>query len=159
VHSPGRMTDGGARSTSNFVNCAAYLLSTDRLQPLPLKKGDHILVNFGLHDYNLGLSGVPEYKTEYAAGLAQVMKVAAQAGARVTILGTTPAHNTAKAADDVTVVALNKAAAALASRTRRVAPLRAAAAGFRRHLPVTASSRWPARRASSSARQPSSSPV
>jgi hypothetical protein len=32
VHSPGRMTDGGARSTSNFVNCAAYLLSTDRLQ-------------------------------------------------------------------------------------------------------------------------------
>jgi hypothetical protein len=63
-------------------------------------------------------TSVPEYKTEYAAGLAQVMKVAAQAGARVTILGTTPAHNTAKAADDVTVVALNKAAAALASHLK-----------------------------------------
>ena len=54
------MADGGARSTSNFVNCAAYLLSTDTLQPLPLKKGDTILINFGLHDYNLGQAGVPE---------------------------------------------------------------------------------------------------
>jgi hypothetical protein len=32
VHSPGRMTDGGARSTSNLVNCADYLLSTDLLE-------------------------------------------------------------------------------------------------------------------------------
>ena len=41
-----------------------------------------------------------------------------QTGARVTILGTTPAHNTATAADDVTVVALNKAAAALAAENK-----------------------------------------
>ena len=32
VHSPGRMTDGGARSTSNLVNCADYLLATDLLE-------------------------------------------------------------------------------------------------------------------------------
>lgn len=32
VHSPGRMTDGGARSTSNLVNCAEYLLATDLLE-------------------------------------------------------------------------------------------------------------------------------
>ena len=63
----------------------------------------------------LWLCSVPEYKSEYAAGLSKIMQVAKHAGARVTILGTTPAHNTATAADDVTVVALNKAAAALAS--------------------------------------------
>ena len=61
------MADGGARSTSNFVNCAAYLLSTDTLQPLPLKKGDTILINFGLHDYNLGQAGVPECARARAA--------------------------------------------------------------------------------------------
>ena len=43
------MADGGARSTSNFAACADYLLSTDTLQPLPLKRGDTILMNFGLH--------------------------------------------------------------------------------------------------------------
>ena len=40
VHSPGAMSDGGARSTSNFVNCADYLLSTEALEPLPVKRGD-----------------------------------------------------------------------------------------------------------------------
>ena len=61
------MSDGGARSTSNFVNCADYLLQTATLQPLPLKKGDALLINFGLHDYNQGLAGVPEYTQEYVA--------------------------------------------------------------------------------------------
>jgi hypothetical protein len=61
-----------ARSTSNFVNCAGYLLSTARLAALPLKQGDTIFVNFGLHDYNLGAAGVPEYITEYTAGLTKV---------------------------------------------------------------------------------------
>jgi len=119
VHSPGRMTDGGARSTSNFVNCADYLLRTDTLRPLPLQQGDVMLINFGLHDYNLGQEGVAEYKAEYAKGLAKALKVADAAGAKVFILGTTPAHNTATAVvDDATVVALNAAAAALAKENK-----------------------------------------
>ena len=61
---------------------------------------------------------VPEYKSEYAKGLSKILQVAKQARARVAILGTTPAHNTATTADDVTVVALNKAAAALASENK-----------------------------------------
>jgi hypothetical protein len=114
------MTDGGARSTSNFVNCADYLLSTDMLKPLPLKKGDHILVNFGLHDYNLGLSGVPEYSAEYKVGLGKLAKLADSTDAELTIVGTTPAHNTAKAAvDDATVDALNAAAQKLATEMGR----------------------------------------
>lgn len=117
VHSPGRMTDGGARSTSNLVNCADYLLSTATLKPLPLSAGDTVLVNFGLHDYNMGQAGVPEYTTEYTAGLAKVAKLAVASGATVFVIGTTPAHNTATAVvDDATVVALNKAAAGLAAR-------------------------------------------
>jgi hypothetical protein len=109
------MTDGGARSTSNFVNCADYLLSTDMLQPLPLRAGDRVLINFGLHDYNLGPEGVAEYTSEYRTGLLKVQTIANDTGATVVILGTTPAHNTAKAAaDDATVVALNKAAQSLA---------------------------------------------
>ena len=63
------------------------------------------------------MCSVPEYKSEYAAGLSKILQVAKQTGARVTILGTTPAHNTGTAADDVTVLALNKAAAAFASET------------------------------------------
>ena len=55
------------------------------------------------------------YAAEYKLGLAEAMKVADAAGANVTILGTTPAHNTAQAAvDDATVVALNKATKAMA---------------------------------------------
>jgi lysophospholipase L1-like esterase len=81
----------------------------------PLKKGDNILINFGLHDYNLGLAGVPEYKAEYRRGLGKVVTVADATGAKILILGTTPAHNTAKTADDVTVVALNKVAQQLAA--------------------------------------------
>ena len=42
------------------------------------------------------LFSVPEYKSEYATGLSKIMTVAKQAGARVTILGTTPAHNTVR---------------------------------------------------------------
>lgn len=114
AHSPGAMVDGGARSTSNFVNCADYLLSTATLQPLPLKDHDVVLVNFGLHDYNLGLAGVAEYTSEYRTALTKVK--AAASGATVHMVLTSPAHNTGSAAeDDVTVVALNKAAAALAA--------------------------------------------
>ena len=113
IHSPGRMADGGARSTSNFVNCADYLLQTDTLQPLPLRRGDTVLMNFGLHDYNLGLGGVPEYTTEYRIGLAKALALTQAAGAALVMLATTPAHNTASAADDTTVVALNVAAAGL----------------------------------------------
>lgn len=116
-HSPGRMADGGARSTSNFVNCADYLLATDTLQPLPLKSGDLMLMNFGLHDYNLGLEGVPEYTAEYRQGLRKAKALTDAAQATLVMLGTTPAHNTARVEDDVTVVALNKAAADLAHET------------------------------------------
>lgn len=76
-----------------------------------------VLLFTGLLCMIVWLCSVPEYKSEYAAGLSKIMQVARKAGARVTILGTTPAHNTRTAADDVTVVALNKAAAALASET------------------------------------------
>ena len=48
VHSPGKIIGGGARSTSNFLLCSRYMLHTDELQPLPLKSGDTVLVNFGL---------------------------------------------------------------------------------------------------------------
>lgn len=115
VHSPGRLADGGARSTSNFVNCADYLLSTLDLKPLPLKSGDTLLINFGLHDYNLGLAGVAEYRAEYTEGLKKALALAEKVGAKVFILGTTPAHNTADSvADDKTVVALNTVAELLA---------------------------------------------
>ena len=103
VHSPGQMSDGGARSTSNFVNCADYLLQTAELRPLPLKKGDVVLINFGLHDYNLGLDGVAEYTQEYTAGLDKAIAIADQKGATIFIVGTTPAHNTANPADNPTV--------------------------------------------------------
>ena len=109
AHSPGRMADGGARSTSNFAACADYLLSTDTLQPLPLKRGDTILMNFGLHDYNLGLAGVEEYSSELTAGIKRTLKILPQ-GAKLAFVGTTPAHNTASPADDVTVQGLNAAA-------------------------------------------------
>ena len=119
VHSPGLMADGGARSTSNLVNCAGYLLTTAELKPLPLATGDHMLMNFGLHDYNLGLAGVAEYTAEYRTGLTKAKAITDAAGATLTMLGTTPAHNTRDAngtrVDDETVRALNKAAAALAS--------------------------------------------
>ena len=114
VHSPGHLADGGARSTSNLVNCADYLLATETLAPLPLRRGDALLVNFGLHDYNLGLGGVPEYTAEYRIGLTKALALAQAAGATLSMLATTPAHNTASAADDTTVVALNEAAAGLA---------------------------------------------
>ena len=108
------LADGGARSTSNLVNCADYLLATETLAPLPLRRGDALLVNFGLHDYNLGLGGVPEYTAEYRIGLTKALALAQAAGATLSMLATTPAHNTASAADDTTVVALNEAAAGLA---------------------------------------------
>ena len=108
-HSPGKLADGGARSTSNFLNCHGYLLRTVDLQPLPLKSGDTMLMNFGLHDYNLGLAGVEEYTTELTKGI-QLTKTMLPAGVKLIFVGTTPAHNTASVEDDVTVVALNVAA-------------------------------------------------
>eukprot|EP00658_Telonema_sp_P-2_P039808 TRINITY_DN28443_c0_g1_i1.p1 TRINITY_DN28443_c0_g1~~TRINITY_DN28443_c0_g1_i1.p1 ORF type:complete len:268 (+),score=30.74 TRINITY_DN28443_c0_g1_i1:202-1005(+) len=115
VHSPSAMLDGGARSTSNFVNCGDMLLSTDRLRPLPLRRGDVFLVNFGLHDYNLGIDGLPEYVAEYREGLHQVQRLCRQAGARMVMLATTPAHNVkVPPSAEATVVALNKAGAGLA---------------------------------------------
>ncbi len=110
THSPGELADGGARSTTNFITCSDYLLRTAELQPLPLKKGDTVLMNFGLHDYNLGLVGVTEYTEELTQGIKRTQAVL-PAGAKLVFVGTTPAHNTATPADDITVVALNKAAA------------------------------------------------
>ena len=55
------------------------------------------------------------YTSEYRTGLTKAKAIAAAAGASIAILGTTPAHNTASPADDLTVVALNKAATALAT--------------------------------------------
>ena len=114
-HSPGLKSDGGARSTSNFVNCFDYLLSTDRLEPLPLKNTDLVLMNFGLHDYNLGVAGVKEYRDEYQTGLVKTKKITDNAGATLVMLGTTPAHNVGTTnTSDVTVQALNAAAQTLA---------------------------------------------
>ena len=36
------------------------------------QKGDLMLMNFGLHDYNQGVGGVGEYTAEYRAGLHKV---------------------------------------------------------------------------------------
>ena len=47
------------------VQCFDYLFRTAELNNLPLQRGDNILMNFGLHDYNLGEAGVPEYAAEY----------------------------------------------------------------------------------------------
>lgn len=110
THSPGEMADGGARSTTNFITCSDYLLRTAELQPLPLKRGDTVLMNFGLHDYNLGLAGVAEYTAELTEGIKRTQAVL-PAGVKMLFVGTTPAHNTATPADDITVVALNNAAA------------------------------------------------
>ena len=83
------------------------------LKPLPLKEGDSVVINFGLHDYNQGLAGVAEYTSEYRTALTKAK--AAANGADIHVLLTSPAHNTATADDDVTVTALNKAAAGLAA--------------------------------------------
>jgi len=114
-HSPGQMADGGARSTTNFITCSDYLLNTADLKPLPLKKGDTVLMNFGLHDYNLGLAGVPEYTSELTESIKRTQAVVPE-GAKLVFVGTTPAHNTGRAeVDDTTVVALNKAAEEICS--------------------------------------------
>ena len=56
-------------------------------------------MNFGLHDYNLGLAGVDEYTTELTESVRRTKAVLS--GARLLFVGTTPAHNTATPADDV----------------------------------------------------------
>ena len=116
-HSPGAMVDGGARSTSNFVNCADYLLATDTLAPLPLRAADTVLINFGLHDYDRGSAAwLDEYSAEYEVGLAKLL--ARANGATVVVLGSTPVHNTGNESvlNDATVRALNVRAAALAKK-------------------------------------------
>eukprot|EP00750_Incisomonas_marina_P031689 INCI8277.9.p3 GENE.INCI8277.9~~INCI8277.9.p3 ORF type:complete len:139 (+),score=13.49 INCI8277.9:720-1136(+) len=70
-------------------------------------------MNFGLHDYNLGEAGVPEYAAEYANGLGRARRIADAFGAKITLLATTPCHNCADGDED-TVLALNVAAAKLA---------------------------------------------
>jgi lysophospholipase L1-like esterase len=113
VHSPGALQDGGARSTSNLLQCSGYLLSTAMLGPLPLKPHDTLLINFGLHDYNMGLAGVAQYREELAQGL-QLARATVGPDVTIAFVETTPAHNTADATrDDTTVLALNAAAKAV----------------------------------------------
>lgn len=119
VHSPGELQDGGARSTSNLNQCFDYLFSTANLKPLPLTSSDTILINFGLHDYNLGDDGVDEYRQEYTLGLERAKKIADSTKTRLIVLGTTPAHNVGttlseQQATDATVRKLNVAAASIA---------------------------------------------
>ena len=58
----------------------------------------------GLHDYNLGVAGVPEYTAEYKRGLAMLLNITDTKGAKVFIVGTTPAHNTATPARHTHIV-------------------------------------------------------
>ena len=110
THSPAS-GDGGARSTSSALHCMPYLTSTALAAPMRLQSRDTVLVNFGLHDYNLGLAGVPQYAEELKAVLGELQR--AFAPAKLIFVLTTPAHNT-PTGDDVTVQALNSKAAALA---------------------------------------------
>jgi lysophospholipase L1-like esterase len=103
THSPAA-GDGGARSTTNAVQCIDYFLATSTMQPLNLTAKDSIVFNFGLHDYNLGLRGVDEYVSE----LTTIVKHLQATGAKLVWAATTPAHQ--NTVDDATVQALNEKA-------------------------------------------------
>eukprot|EP00041_Stephanoeca_diplocostata_P017259 m.344224 g.344224 ORF g.344224 m.344224 type:complete len:338 (-) comp20642_c0_seq23:1299-2312(-) len=103
THSPAS-GDGGARSTSDMLQCFDYRLSTSVLEPLPLSPGDIIVFNFGLHDYNLGLGGADEYETEL---LSLTQKMLKATKAKLLFVLTTPVHNGASPEDNPTVVELN----------------------------------------------------
>ena len=80
-------------------------------KPLPLEaeKGDTLVFNFGLHDYNYGLSGVSQYRDQLVRILNE-FRASLPGRPRLIFALTTPAHNTMSPADDVTVQALNQAA-------------------------------------------------
>ena len=109
THSPAS-GDGGARSTSDMLQCFRYRVATSLLEPLPLTANDVVVFNFGLHDYNAGVAGADVY----ASDLANITKRLQEAlPAKLLFALTTPAHNTANTADDATVKVLNKRAKAV----------------------------------------------
>eukprot|EP00040_Diaphanoeca_grandis_P007119 m.39813 g.39813 ORF g.39813 m.39813 type:complete len:319 (+) comp18294_c0_seq1:179-1135(+) len=114
THSPAS-GDGGARSTSDMLQCMQYRISTSTLQPLPLSGDDLILFNFGLHDYNLGLAGADEYESELTKIVANLTALPSKP--KLMFVTTTPAHNTANPMDDTTVVELNKRAVAVMGKS------------------------------------------
>ena len=97
--------DGGARSTSDMLQCWKYRVHTAALTPLPLTANDTVLFNFGLHDYNLGLAGADQYEadlTNITAGLQSTL------AARLVYILTTPSHQNTE--EDATVQILNERA-------------------------------------------------
>lgn len=103
THSPAS-GDGGARSTSDMLQCWPYRVATSTLEPLPLLSTDYVLFNFGLHDYNFGLDGVEQYGADLANITARLQRMLP---AKLLFVGTTPAHNTQNPNDNPTVQALN----------------------------------------------------
>jgi hypothetical protein len=63
THSPAS-GDGGARSTSDMLQCFRYRIATSTLDPLPLTSSDVVVFNFGLHDYNAGADGADQYASD-----------------------------------------------------------------------------------------------
>jgi lysophospholipase L1-like esterase len=111
THSPAS-GDGGARSTSDILQCWKYRVSTATLDPLPLTKNDYVLFNAGLHDYNLGPAGVEQYTQQLTNITARLKQTVS---AKLLFVGTTPAHNTPNPADNPTVELLNTAAKSVMS--------------------------------------------
>jgi hypothetical protein len=103
LHNP-NSGDGGARSTSDMLQCLKYRLSTADLKPFPANIT--IVFNFGLHDYNLGMAGADEYESE----MRTIVKALRGTGAKLVYAATTPAHNTDNPEDNPTVVELNRRA-------------------------------------------------
>lgn len=91
------------------MHCMHYLLHTAVGTPLPLSGTDHLLFNFGLHDYNRGMAGVAQYGTELQD---IVVFLQQRQPAKLAFVLTTPAHNT-PAPDNEVVVALNRRAATI----------------------------------------------
>lgn len=96
LHNP-NSGDGGARSTSDMLQCLKYRLSTADLTPFP--SNITIVFNFGLHDYNLGMAGADEYESE----MRSIVKALRGTGAKLVYAATTPVHNTANSEDNPTV--------------------------------------------------------
>lgn len=96
--------DGGARSTSNAIQCMDVFFSTSNGNRLNFTKSDTIIFNFGLHDYNYGLGGVEQYGKE----LQLITKSLQKMHAKLLFLTTTPAHQSIE--DNTVVISLNKRA-------------------------------------------------
>eukprot|EP00038_Savillea_parva_P007245 m.168811 g.168811 ORF g.168811 m.168811 type:complete len:325 (+) comp13008_c0_seq1:44-1018(+) len=105
THSPAS-GDGGARSTSDMLQCFPYRVATSTLEPLPLTKDDIVLFNFGLHDYNFGAAGVAQYTSDLT-NITQRLK--STLPTKFLFVGTSPVHN-GQPGQDATVQLLNKAA-------------------------------------------------